>query len=142
MKNEIWKEIPGFPGYEASNLGRLRSLSRKVLFARRGRDGNVGIVEMSVAGRILKPTLSLKSKNYKHFYVTPGKRQRKQYVHRLVWLAFRGEIPKGLSINHIDFNTENNSISNLEAVSHSQNIAHSKRAGRYSGWDRRKKDRK
>ena len=26
MNNEIWKPIPGYEGYEASTLGRIRSL--------------------------------------------------------------------------------------------------------------------
>lgn len=50
-----------------------------------------------------------------------GKRHNK-YIHRLVWETFKGEIPKHLEINHIDHNKLNNSLSNLELVSHSENL--------------------
>ena len=29
MDNEIWKDIEGYPDYQVSNLGRVKSLSRK-----------------------------------------------------------------------------------------------------------------
>ena len=38
------------------------------------------------------------------------------YVHRLVWEAFNGPIPKGLQINHKDENKLNNCLNNLEMV--------------------------
>lgn len=43
------------------------------------------------------------------------------YLHRLVWIAFNGEIPKGLEICHEDCNRQNCSLSNLSIHSHSQN---------------------
>ena len=44
-------------------------------------------------------------------------------VHRVIYEAFTGEpIPKGYDINHIDENKENNSRSNLELLTHKQNI--------------------
>ena len=44
------------------------------------------------------------------------------YIHRLVYQTFIGEIPEGYEINHIDHNKSNNHISNLELVSHSENM--------------------
>lgn len=38
------------------------------------------------------------------------------YGHQLVWLAFKGEIPKGMQLNHIDEDKTNNAIWNLELV--------------------------
>lgn len=49
--------------------------------------------------------------------------------HRCVWTWFNGEIPDGYVINHIDFNRSNNKIENLEAVTHAQNMKHSRDAG-------------
>lgn len=43
------------------------------------------------------------------------------YLHRLVWIAFNGEIPKGLEICHEDCNRQNCSLANLSIHSHSQN---------------------
>ena len=39
-----------------------------------------------------------------------------------MWKTFKGEIPDGYEINHIDENTENNYLSNLSVVSHKDNI--------------------
>jgi len=41
--------------------------------------------------------------------------------HRLVYEIYKGEIPKGLCIDHIDNNTENNNIDNLRLATYSQN---------------------
>lgn len=30
MQNEIWKDITGFPGYQVSNKGRVKSIARIV----------------------------------------------------------------------------------------------------------------
>lgn len=38
------------------------------------------------------------------------------YLHRLKYLTFKGEIPAGYTIDHIDGNTLNNDIRNLRAV--------------------------
>lgn len=43
-------------------------------------------------------------------------------VHRMVWEAFKGEIPKGYDIDHLDGNPKNNSLENLEMVTHQENI--------------------
>lgn len=46
-------------------------------------------------------------------------------THRLILASFHGEIPKAMTVNHIDGNKKNNSISNLEWLTNSQNIKHS-----------------
>lgn len=51
-------------------------------------------------------------------------------VHRLVYMAHKGEIPKGLEINHKDEDKTNNHIENLEAISHIQNC-------NYGGYNKR-----
>ena len=50
-----------------------------------------------------------------------GKRYHR-YVHSLVWEAFNGKVPKGYEINHIDHDKSNNSLTNLELVTHSENL--------------------
>ena len=49
-----------------------------------------------------------------------GNRKR-FYVHRLVYMAFYGEIPKGMEIDHADTNRANNAVSNLRLCSHRNN---------------------
>ena len=50
-------------------------------------------------------------------------------AHRLVWKHFRGEIPEGMQINHINGNKKDNRIENLEVVTPSQNMKHAFRTG-------------
>lgn len=45
-----------------------------------------------------------------------------RYVHRLVWIAFNGEIPDGYEINHINHDKSDNRLKNLELVTHSDNL--------------------
>src|SRR5690606_14509351 len=42
-------------------------------------------------------------------------------VHKLVYEAFKGVLPAKLNIDHVDRNPENNIVSNLRAVTRSQN---------------------
>lgn len=49
--------------------------------------------------------------------------------HRLVYLAIKGPIPKGHTVNHEDGNKRNNHPNNLEAMEHADNIDHSYRTG-------------
>lgn len=50
-----------------------------------------------------------------------GKRYNR-YVHRIIWETFNGPIPKGQEINHIDHVKSNNKLSNLELVTHSEDV--------------------
>lgn len=50
-------------------------------------------------------------------------------AHRLVYHHFKGEIPCGMVINHINGIKNDNRPENLEAVTHSQNIQHAYRTG-------------
>ena len=48
--------------------------------------------------------------------------QKQVLVHRLVYLAHGGAIPKGMQINHMDEDKTNNQIQNLEIVTPQQNV--------------------
>jgi hypothetical protein len=52
-----------------------------------------------------------------------------RYVHRLVVEAFIGEIPAGLEVNHISGQKVDNSIENLEVVTHAENTKHAWETG-------------
>jgi len=41
---------------------------------------------------------------------------RLQYIHRLVYESFRGDIPNDLELDHIDSNPRNNNLSNLQLI--------------------------
>ena len=44
------------------------------------------------------------------------------YVHRFVYECFKGEIPKGKEIDHVDRDKKNNNIINLQLLSRLENI--------------------
>lgn len=66
--------------------------------------------------------------------------QGKSRLHTDVWRFYRGEIPDGYEVDHIDGNTSNNSISNLQLLSIAEHKAKhaedSARRGRML-WDQR-----
>lgn len=51
---------------------------------------------------------------------------RNVLAHRAVWIALRGPIPDGLTINHKDGNRANNHPDNLEAITHHRNVLHAR----------------
>lgn len=110
---EIWKPIKGYEGfYEASSLGKIRSLDRIAY--------NSGIrKQCHIKGRIL----SLCAAN--NGYIVVNLCKKTVLVHRAVYSAFYGEIPKGMDINHKNGNRHDNKMGNLEICTRSENIRHS-----------------
>lgn len=53
------------------------------------------------------------------------------YLHRLLWEAFFGEIPKGMEVDHIDGDRTNFRLDNLRLVSHTQNCNNPNSLERY-----------
>jgi hypothetical protein len=91
----------------------------------------------SRTGRLLK--CSTNAVGYRQLFVWKNcKLQRTYLIHRLVWQAFKGEIPEGLEIDHIDGNKSNNRLDNLRLVTHQHNTFNSKCKG-YSFCKRTKK---
>lgn len=59
-----------------------------------------------------------------------GKQYHSVKAHRFVWWYLCGSIPKGMHVNHKDFNKRNNNLSNLEIVTPLGNSQHAKAGGR------------
>lgn len=109
---EIWKDIKNFEGsYQVSNLGRVKSLSRK-------RNRIYGVVRE----RILRAGINRDGYACVILFNKLGKKGFK--VHRLVAKAFVLNNENKPQINHKDGNKCNNNISNLEWVTHSENALH------------------
>ena len=117
---EIWKPVDGFEGYyEISNLGNLRSVDKYIRVCR----GKGHIKHLP--SKILSP--SINNSGYKIYALyKPGSKLVCKTIHRMVATAFIPN-PRNLSdVNHIDENKNNNSVDNLEWVSHKENVIHSK----------------
>lgn len=81
-------------------------------------------------GHIRSPKGGLASKLLRNgYYMTNAQYNKKiRYFleHRVVWCWYNGPIPKGMVINHKDYNRANNHIENLEIVSQRENIEYSR----------------
>lgn len=115
---EIWKDIPDYEGiYQASNLGQIRTCEGKTTYSKRH-----GIRHWKQ--RVLKLKWSKCAKNQRRFdarvELWKNGKHKTYLVARLVASAFLGK--SDLTVNHIDGNTLNNCIENLEYVSLADNI--------------------
>lgn len=96
-------------------------------------DGDV-ISTKGLNDRKLKQQKATQSKKgYYQVRLFKESKGKLHYIHRLMWMTFRGEIPKDKQIDHIDGDTSNNRIENLQLVSHAKNMKkyhHNSRSGR------------
>ncbi len=113
---EEWRPVPGYEGaVEASGLGRLRSVARRV----RGRGAGTRPIE----AQILRPSLNPSGYLVISVRAAGGKATQKT-VHRLVAKSFLPAVPDDMQINHIDGDKQNNRISNLEVCTAAYNCQH------------------
>lgn len=103
---EEWRPIPGFDGYEVSDLGRVRSVDREVVqISPWG-----GLIRRRIKGVLLKPGRHPDG----HLIVNLSNRiAGTKFVHKLVLLTFIGPRPRGLQARHFDGNPANNRLDNL-----------------------------
>lgn len=73
--------------------------------------------------RVIK--LILKDMWYYCVWLSKNKIRKQYYVHRLIWDAYFW-LEEWKEINHIDANKLNNKITNLEQITHSDNMRHAK----------------
>lgn len=66
-------------------------------------------------------------------YVVAKAEGREKMAHRLIWEFVHGPIPNGYEINHINGIKNDNRISNLELVTHSENVRHAYMTGLNKG---------
>lgn len=106
---EQWRPIPGSPGYEVSDLGRVVSYRR-------------------TRPVILKPWVTPKGYHFVRLWST-ALDSSPLAVHRLVMRTFIGAPPEGLEVRHLDGNADNNALSNLAYGTHLENVQDSIRHG-------------
>lgn len=109
---ETWRAIPGFPGYDVSDHGRVRS------WRKRWRTGEPRLLRQS----IVKDRGNLGG--HLRVGLTVNGKLTQRYVHALVLEAFVGPRPDGYHTRHYpDPNPRNNSLANLAWGTRSENQA-------------------
>lgn len=101
---EVWTQVVNYPEHEISSMGRIRR-NRRILSTHLDKNG------------------------YDQIHLWWHGKAWHVHVHRLVAFHFIGPRPTGHVINHKDGNRLNNKASNLEYVTHSQNMRHAKQMG-------------
>ena len=110
---KIWKKIPGYPKYSASNHGDIR------------RDiGGMG----AEAGKIHKQTIN--KQGYLTVKLRRGNVGKTYNVHTLIALTFTGPRPDGLEVCHLNDVKDDNRLGNLIYGTHKLNAHHAKLNGR------------
>lgn len=97
LEDEEWKQVENSEFY-VSNLGRVKNIK---------------------TNKILKG--SIRTDGY-HQTKTKLNNGKAILTHRLVWTAFNGEIDENQVINHINGIKNDNRLSNLELVTHQENM--------------------
>lgn len=103
--NEIWKPVVGFEGYyEVSNMGRVRSLDRSVIF----KDGRKRLIN----GRVLR--VENNNNGYQTVSLYKNGKEKRNLIHRLVAQAFIPNPYNLPEVNHINEAKTDNRSENLE----------------------------
>ncbi len=116
IEKEIWKDIPGYEGYyQASNLGRVRSLDRTVTFSN-GYD-------RFYKGRIIKGNIN--EGGYRQTALGVNGIGRNFKFSQIIAMTFLGHEPNGhdLVVDHINGDKSDDRVENLRIVSHRANLS-------------------
>lgn len=116
---EVWKTSIRNPNYQVSNLGQVRSVDRYVT-------DSLGRTR-KYSGKLLKP--SKDENGYLLIGVCDSGHTKRVFVHRLVAETFLENSDNKPTVNHIDGNKTNNSVSNLEWATYKENRDHAVRTG-------------
>jgi len=94
------QEIPGYPGYAATKSGKI-------------------FRKDDVTGKWVEAHTTISKAGYKQMYIKGDDYKGTALVHRLIWLAFKGEVPK--VIHHKNRDRLDNRLSNIQNGSYKDN---------------------
>lgn len=121
-----WRPIPGFPGYEACDDGRIRPVQPRyrVRPVERFLAELVG-EQLERRGEVLAPWIETRNRrDAARVSLRVGGVKHNEFVHRLVALAWHGLPPseQHTDVAHKNHNSLDNRASNLEWSTHADNI--------------------
>ena len=119
---ERWRDIPGHPGYQVSDHGRVRSVDRTVTRS----DGHV----RRYKGKVLSAPLNPDGHPVVCLYIQ--RKSKLHTVHSLVAETFIGTRPEGMEVCHNDGNHTNNHVDNLRYGTRSENMLDRVRHGTHT----------
>lgn len=104
---EEWRSIPEFSKYEITNYGLVYSVTHQCLLSLRPDEAGYFRIELMGDDGVMRAVR----------------------VHVLVMATFVGPKPLGMSINHKNGVKNDNRLTNLEYITHSENTLHAYRNG-------------
>jgi len=123
---EEWRAVDGYRGlYDVSNHGRIRSYDRIV----RTKDRCGSWTTRKMNGKILSTPPNNQGKGYPYCNLVKNGKRVSVTVHRLVALTYVPNPDDKPEVNHKDGNPRNNHFSNLEWVTHKENMVHASISG-------------
>lgn len=116
MKEEIWKDVPGFEGcLMVSSMGKVKSLARTV----KKRHSSGVVMEQKYPERLLNTRPG--SSGYAFVHVGVNGVRKTLSVHCMVLEAFVGPRPEGMEACHNNGNSGDNQLANLRWDTHLNN---------------------
>ena len=121
MQQEIWKPISGYKGYyEVSNLGRVRSVTRKI---ERTNPKNINLKSLFTYKGKLIPFWITK-KGYCRCTLNIDGVKKNHLIHQLVAKEFISNKYSKPQVNHKNGIKTDNRVENLEWCTNSENYKH------------------
>ena len=119
LEGEYWKQIPIYEDYEASNLGRIRSL---YIINGHGK-------YLRNRPCLLKMRENKKTGYWQTFLGRKGINRRNMLIHRVIAITFIENKFNKPFVNHKNGNKANNFVLNLEWATKSENEIHAHQTG-------------
>ncbi len=115
LEGEEWVDLIGMEDlYEVSNLGRIRSKIIPIEYNKNGVKFTVNRV----------PKLLKQHNKSGYMFISLGRNSKRAHlpVHKIVYESFNGKLSEGLEIDHINGDSKDNRLCNLQAITHEGNL--------------------